>query len=88
MIIQLPRQPRMWTLRSLWILRGNLRLSIADNGIGMDRDGLIKRNEITDPLERPPPSSLGKFGLGLKTASTAFCRSSDGKIFRYQKPAV
>lgn len=24
--------------------------------------------------KRPNPKSLGKFGMGLKTASTAFCR--------------
>jgi len=53
--------------------RGELRLSIADNGIGMNRDGLINAMKYGS-AERPHPSSLGKFGLGLKTASTAFCR--------------
>ena len=53
--------------------RGKLRLSIADNGIGMNRDGLINAMKYGS-VERPHPSSLGKFGLGLKTASTAFCR--------------
>lgn len=53
--------------------RGRLRLSIADNGDGMDRDGLIQAMQYGAP-KRPDPSSLGKFGLGLKTASTAFCR--------------
>lgn len=55
-------------------LRGNLRLSIADNGIGMDRNGLINAMKYGS-AERAHPSSLGKFGLGLKTASTAFCRN-------------
>lgn len=54
--------------------RGKLRLSIADNGTGMNRDGLINAMKYGS-AERPHPSSLGKFGLGLKTASTAFCRS-------------
>lgn len=54
--------------------RGNLRLSIADNGIGMNRQELINAMKYGSN-ERSHPSSLGKFGLGLKTASTAFCRN-------------
>lgn len=53
--------------------RGKLRLSIADNGNGMSRDELVNAMKYGSP-PRPHPSSLGKFGLGLKTASTAFCR--------------
>ncbi len=53
--------------------RGNLRLSIADDGCGMDRDGLVQAMRYGSP-KRPDPASLGKYGLGLKTASTAFCR--------------
>lgn len=53
---------------------GNIRLFIADNGSGMDMDGL--KNAMRYGSERrKDASSLGKFGLGLKTASTAFCRS-------------
>jgi hypothetical protein len=54
--------------------RGNIRLSIADNGDGMDLDGL-KNAMRYGAKKRPNPASLGKYGLGLKTASTAFCRS-------------
>ena len=53
--------------------RGRLRLSIADDGTGMDRTGLLNAMKYGS-AQRPHPSSLGKFGLGLKTASTAFCR--------------
>jgi len=53
--------------------RGNIRLLILDNGIGMNREGLIQAMQYGSP-RRPDPASLGKFGLGLKTASTAFCR--------------
>lgn len=53
--------------------RGNVRVSIADNGYGMDRDELINAMKYGSD-RRPNPASLGKFGLGLKTASTAFCR--------------
>jgi len=53
--------------------RGYVRLSIADNGYGMNRKDLINAMKYGS-ARRPDPSSLGKFGLGLKTASTAFCR--------------
>ncbi|MRL70015.1 ATP-binding protein [Brevundimonas sp. SPF441] len=54
-------------------MRDNIRVSIADNGDGMDREGIL--NAMTyGSRRRADPSSLGKFGLGLKTASTAFSR--------------
>ena len=53
--------------------RHAVRLTIADNGCGMGRDKLIQAMKYGSPA-RPDPASLGKFGLGLKTASTAFCR--------------
>ena len=51
-----------------------LRLYISDNGCGMTMSGL-KNAMRYGSLRRQDASSLGKFGLGLKTASTAFCRS-------------
>ena len=53
--------------------RGDIKLLIADNGCGMDREELIQAMTYGSP-KRSDPASLGKFGLGLKTASTAFCR--------------
>lgn len=53
--------------------KGNVVVGIVDNGRGMDRDGLINALRYGSK-KRDDPSSLGKFGLGLKTASTAFCR--------------
>jgi hypothetical protein len=53
--------------------RMNPVLMIADNGDGMNKDGLIKAMTYGSP-KRPDPKSLGKFGMGLKTASTSFCR--------------
>lgn len=53
--------------------RGNIQLMIADNGDGMDRQGLIDAMRYGSKA-RPNPASLGKYGLGLKTASTAFCK--------------
>ena len=53
--------------------RGNQRVAIADNGHGMNREDLVNAMKYGSD-RRPNPASLGKFGLGLKTASTAFCR--------------
>lgn len=53
--------------------RGNIKLFITDNGDGMDRQGLINAMKYGSNV-RPSAASLGKYGLGLKTASTAFCR--------------
>ncbi len=53
--------------------KDEITVYIADNGSGMDLDGL--KNAMTyGSRVRPDLGSLGKFGLGLKTASTAFCR--------------
>jgi len=48
-------------------------VSVADNGSGMDGEGLINAMKYGSRM-RPSPISLGKFGLGLKTASTSVCR--------------
>jgi len=53
--------------------RGNIFVSVTDDGCGMDKDGLINAMRYGS-RRRTDQSSLGKFGLGLKTASTAFCR--------------
>lgn len=52
---------------------GNVRVYVADNGCGMDFNGLCNAMRYGSTM-RKDPNSLGKFGLGLKTASTAFCR--------------
>lgn len=52
---------------------GDIRVSIADNGHGMDKTGLMSAMRYGAP-ERENSHSLGKFGLGLKTASTSCCR--------------
>lgn len=45
----------------------------GDNGDGMDATHLWSAMRYGAP-KRPSPKSLGKFGLGLKTASSACCR--------------
>ena len=60
----------------LWLaadLNGEIRLLIVDDGEGMDRAGLINAMKYGSKV-RPNAASLGKYGLGLKTASTAFCK--------------
>jgi hypothetical protein len=44
----------------------------ADNGTGMDETGVYGAMRYGAP-ERENPESLGKFGLGLKTASSSVC---------------
>lgn len=45
----------------------------GDNGDGMDEDGIHKAMRYGAPV-RANLASLGKFGLGLKTASSSVCR--------------
>ncbi len=52
---------------------GAISVTVADNGHGMDTPDLL--NAMTYGTSgKKGKGTLGKFGLGLKTASTAFCR--------------
>jgi hypothetical protein len=55
------------------VFGNEITVAFYDNGIGMDEQGLINAMKYGSE-KRPSPKSLGKFGMGLKTASTAFCR--------------
>ena len=56
-------------------VRNNPSVMIADNGCGMDKAALIDGMKYgSSDTSTKDPKRLGKFGLGLKTASTAFCR--------------
>lgn len=57
----------------LQYLMGEFRVVITDNGDGMT-DAELKNAMRYGSEKRANPKSLGKFGMGLKTASTAFCR--------------
>ncbi|MGH9899670.1 MAG: ATP-binding protein, partial [Pyrinomonadaceae bacterium] len=54
----------------------NLYVAIIDNGEGMLADELTEamRHGGRSPLEARHPHDLGRFGLGLKTASLSQCR--------------
>ena len=51
-------------------------IGILDNGTGMDRIELMKamRPGSSSPIANRSPTDLGRFGLGLKTASFSQCR--------------
>ena len=51
---------------------GRKLVYFGDNGEGMDADG-IHRAMRYGAAQRENPESLGKFGLGLKTASSSVC---------------
>lgn len=51
---------------------GKKLVYFGDNGSGMDAAGIYKAMRYGAP-ERENPESLGKFGLGLKTASSSVC---------------
>lgn len=51
---------------------GRKLVYFGDNGKGMDADGIYRAMRYGAP-ERENPESLGKFGLGLKTASSSVC---------------
>jgi hypothetical protein len=52
------------------------RIGILDNGTGMSCDDLMAAMKpgSRNPLEEREPRDLGRFGLGLKTASFSQCR--------------
>lgn len=51
---------------------GRKLVYFGDNGTGMDAEGIYGAMRYGAP-ERDNPESLGKFGLGLKTASSSVC---------------
>ena len=55
---------------------GRARVSVFDDGEGMDRDTAIAAMKLAarSPSEVREESDLGRFGLGLKTASLSQCR--------------
>lgn len=52
-------------------------VSILDDGIGMDEDAINKAMQYgsKSPLDERESYDLGRFGLGLKTASLSQCRT-------------
>lgn len=59
------------TIHLLTSAEGTWRVSVFDDGDGMDRETAVEAMTLAarSPLERRKDSDLGRFGLGLKTAS-------------------
>jgi hypothetical protein len=55
------------------IYGGEITVAFYDNGSGMDESAIVNAMRYGSE-KRPSPKSLGKFGMGLKTASTSFCK--------------
>lgn len=53
---------------------GTYTITIVDNGVGMDWDTLDEALKLGSDTERNVVSDLGKFGMGLVTASLSICR--------------
>jgi len=55
---------------------GDISLAIVDNGIGLEKDELVSAMRLgsKNPLEERNKNDLGRFGLGMKTASFSQCR--------------
>lgn len=69
-------EARRISVRFLWCA-GKPWIAILDNGRGMTRAKLhdAMRFGSTSPLAKRSPLDLGRFGLGMKTASLSQCRS-------------
>lgn len=73
-------------------INGQDYVQIIDNGVGMTKDVLINAMRIgsENPQEERNSNDLGRFGLGLKTASFSQCRllsvvsKRSGKIYGLQ----
>ena len=64
------------TIHVLTSASGVARLSVFDDGMGMDRDTALSAMRLAarSPSQLREPSDLGRFGLGLKTASLSQAR--------------
>ena len=56
---------------------GPFQIAVVDDGSGMSRDEAVDamRLAATSPSKERRPDDLGRFGLGLKTASLSQCRT-------------
>lgn len=66
--------------KNVWITQHwdglNSYIKIVDDGIGMNEEELFNAMRLgsTNPLDIRPPHDLGRFGMGLKTASFSQCK--------------
>lgn len=64
------------TINIVTSTQDDLRLAIVDDGIGLERSELLSsmRMGSSDPRAERDSRDLGRFGLGMKTASFSQCR--------------
>jgi hypothetical protein len=55
--------------------RGDFTITVVDNGDGMDWDTVDEALRLGSDTERNIVSDLGKFGMGLVTASLSICKT-------------
>jgi len=55
--------------------KNDLNILIADNGVGMDQKVLEEALKLGSLTDRDTNSDLGKYGLGLVTASWSMCKN-------------
>jgi hypothetical protein len=55
--------------------KDDFTITVVDNGDGMDRDTLDEALRLGSDTERNIVSDLGKFGMGLVTASLSICKT-------------
>lgn len=69
-----------WNKKNTWI-------AVVDDGCGMTKDELIDamRFGSRSPREERDPNDLGRFGLGLKTASISQCKILSVATFHKKK---
>jgi hypothetical protein len=81
-------QAKTIDVRLLSDFNGEVVVDIIDDGCGMTEAELVDAMQY-GAHGKKAPSRLGKFGLGLKTASTAFCKQLIvvSRKSRKQKPA-
>lgn len=63
-------QQQLVTSRRRWRVR---RIAVADNGSGMDEQTLVEALRIGGRLGPQPITAIGKYGMGLPTASASQC---------------
>jgi hypothetical protein len=80
---------RIWVDPPKGTLSSNARITIADDGIGMDAAVLCEALKLGSDTERDPTSDLGKYGMGLITASVSIARrlvvytkTSEGQLLK------
>lgn len=57
--------------------REAITIAIADNGKGMDEETLDQALRLGSLADHNPASDLGKYGMGLVTASLSICRRTE-----------